>query len=310
MTVQISIHSEEKNVEIRQLEYFVAVAERLNFSRAAEQLYVSQPLLSQQIADLEEQLGVTLLVRNRRSVKLTNAGIALLREAKFILERVNGTRKIVQDAANGIGLGGTLRVGYEQVVDRSLIAHTSFRFKQAFPEVDVALSVRNSASLAYMLSEGELDLGFTLQPDEKLSPQFDRLVVALDRLSLFVATPLATDHFDMEYLKRMVREYQIYALDRDSKGINSIIHVLSTVSVTPQFIFLESIDDIIVAVEAGTGIGFLPYRRIKECLQLGSITAYPLSEMDYSEIGITVIWNKNNSNPLIRNFISNIAADE
>ncbi len=142
-----------------------------------------------------------LFIRNRRSVKLTNAGIALLQEARFIMNRVNGTKKLVQDVANGIGIGGKIRIGYEQVVDRSLIAKTTFRFRKLFQEVECSLSVRNSSNLIYLLSEEEIDLGFTLLPNDKLSPSFDRMVVALDTLSLIVATPLAKEEFDLEYLK-------------------------------------------------------------------------------------------------------------
>jgi DNA-binding transcriptional LysR family regulator len=73
------------NVEFRQLRYFVAVAEELHFRRAAQRLYVTQPALSRQIAQLEQELGVRLLERNRRRVQLTAAGDALLREARGIL---------------------------------------------------------------------------------------------------------------------------------------------------------------------------------------------------------------------------------
>ena len=72
-------------MELRQLQYFTAVAETLNFSRAAEILYISQPALSQQIADLERELGVLLLQRSKRSVSLTPAGTLLLQEAKKLL---------------------------------------------------------------------------------------------------------------------------------------------------------------------------------------------------------------------------------
>ena len=74
-------------MELRQLRYFVAVADTLNFSRAAESLYVSQSALSKQISELEQELGVALFDRDRRSVALTSAGQLLLPEAKDILMR-------------------------------------------------------------------------------------------------------------------------------------------------------------------------------------------------------------------------------
>ena len=76
-------------MEIRQLKYFAAVADTLNFSRAAETLFISQSALSKQIADLERELGMVLLQRDKRSVRLTPAGKVFLNEAKVILMRMD-----------------------------------------------------------------------------------------------------------------------------------------------------------------------------------------------------------------------------
>src|SRR5438045_518533 len=87
--------SEVLQMELRHLRYFVAVAEELHFRRAAERLHVAQPAVSEQVRKLEEELGVRLLERTHRSVSLTDAGAALLREARSVLEQA----EVAQQAA-------------------------------------------------------------------------------------------------------------------------------------------------------------------------------------------------------------------
>src|SRR3989442_12002121 len=97
-------------MELRHLRYFIGVAEAENVSRAALKLHVSQPGLSRQVRDLEEELGFLLLERSAKSVRLTEAGRAFLNEARAVLQRADEAVK----AARGIALGGTneIHVGY------------------------------------------------------------------------------------------------------------------------------------------------------------------------------------------------------
>jgi len=97
-------------MELRHLRYFVAVAEELHFRRAAERLHVAQPAVSEQIRKLEAEVGVRLLNRNRRTVSLTDAGAALLDEARRVLQQVEAARLALQDVRDGSA--GRLRIGY------------------------------------------------------------------------------------------------------------------------------------------------------------------------------------------------------
>jgi DNA-binding transcriptional LysR family regulator len=81
-------------MDIRQLRYFITVAEYLNFTKAANQLYVAQSAISHQIADLEQQLGLKLFIRNKRSVQLTPAGAVFLKEAIEIVEKMQGSSAV------------------------------------------------------------------------------------------------------------------------------------------------------------------------------------------------------------------------
>lgn len=97
-------------MDLRQLRYFIAVAEELHFGRAAARLFISQPALSFDIKKLEEQLGTQLLLRNNKSVKLTGAGQVLLVEARNLLLQAEKVKRLTQLSAEGDV--GQLRVGF------------------------------------------------------------------------------------------------------------------------------------------------------------------------------------------------------
>ena len=111
-----------------QLRYFVAAAEHLSFTRAAEQYYISQTAVTQQIHLLEETLGCELFDRSTRPVSLTSAGRSFLLDAKAILERMSSAQERVHDAATG--LTGTLRVGYVRGYERSDLSVLMRHFHQ------------------------------------------------------------------------------------------------------------------------------------------------------------------------------------
>ena len=122
-------------MEIRHLRYFLAVAEQLNFTRAAELLHVTQPTLSQQIVDLESQLGVQLFQRGKRGVSLTSAGTAMLEEARAILamreqclQRMAGFQK---------GDVGTLTIGVLEFFEDTLLPELTLSLRRRHPGIRV-----------------------------------------------------------------------------------------------------------------------------------------------------------------------------
>jgi DNA-binding transcriptional LysR family regulator len=128
-----------QKIELRHLRYFVAVAQELHFSRAAEKLHIAQPPLSQQIRQLERIVGVRLFERNRHSVTLTNAGQVFLMEILPILEQVEGAIRSAQEAHQG--LVGKLSVGYFRHVPGTdtFLPDVVALYRQRFPAVDIRL---------------------------------------------------------------------------------------------------------------------------------------------------------------------------
>ncbi len=148
-------------MELRQLEYFVAVAEERHFTRAAQRMLVSQSGLSASVRALERELGAPLFVRTTRSVELTGAGKALLQEATRTLAGARAAKEAVA-AVQGL-LRGSLSVGIEQCVTVDVAALLA-RFRAQHPNVEVHLRQAGSVVLVDDIAGGRLDLAFVSLP--------------------------------------------------------------------------------------------------------------------------------------------------
>ncbi|MCC6233072.1 MAG: LysR family transcriptional regulator [Verrucomicrobiales bacterium] len=145
-------------VELRHLRYFVCVAETLHFTQAAAQLHVAQPALSRQIRQLEEELGVALLERNRRRVELTPAGRTFLLEARNVLAQSAQAVRAAQTAAHPHR--GTLRVGYVWGLFHTTLPRWVHAFRSGAPEVSVHLFDLSATEQLIELKQGRIDLAF------------------------------------------------------------------------------------------------------------------------------------------------------
>src|SRR6476646_7110837 len=150
-------------VELRHLRYFAAVAEAENILRAATQkLHVSQPAVSRQIRDLEDELGVQLFERTGKAVSLTDAGRVFLREARTVLERTDEAVKNVRAFAQ---TGETeLHVGYSPLPGAQIMPAALRAFQQAMPRVHVRLHDWSSEQIAVGLREGRLKVALVARP--------------------------------------------------------------------------------------------------------------------------------------------------
>jgi LysR family cyn operon transcriptional activator len=144
--------------EIRQLRYFLEVADAHSFSRAAQRLGVSQPAVSQQIRELENTLGTTLLQRKGKRISLTVAGQLFEARARAILLQVDQT---VEDmTSEPRQLHGTLRLGVIPYLDIALMPKLLGHFAEAYPAIDLSVLEISSTDIETLLEEGRLDLGF------------------------------------------------------------------------------------------------------------------------------------------------------
>jgi DNA-binding transcriptional LysR family regulator len=171
-------------VELRYLLYFATVAEQQSFTRAAEKLRIAQPAISQQIRTLEEELEVKLLVRTKRSVRLTAAGQVFLREAKDILNRVERARTDARRAAQGAT--GTLSIGCFGWTASLFLPELIQAYRIRYPAVRITLDEQLPREQLDALEAGRIDVGFTRSLPKTKATRFlqervygDRVVAAL-----------------------------------------------------------------------------------------------------------------------------------
>jgi len=156
-------------MELRHLRYFVAVAEEENVSRAASKLHVSQPGVSRQIHDLEDEIGFLLFERSGKSVRLTVAGNIFLREARDILQR---TADAVKKARGGLASQAEINVGYAPSGTVEILPRALRAFKGSFPGVRVTLHDLSAEDMLPLLLQKKLDIALTLPP-RKLPRELD-----------------------------------------------------------------------------------------------------------------------------------------
>src|SRR5688572_19788772 len=147
-------------VELRLWRQFVTLAEELHFGRAAARLHMTQPPLTQAIANMEQQLGVRLFDRTKRSVRLTEAGAVLVPEARALLARASGLTAQAREAAHGSA--GRLRLAFVSTVGFTLLPQWVRAFRNDHPQVRLELTEATGDLQLQALERGDIDAGFLL----------------------------------------------------------------------------------------------------------------------------------------------------
>jgi DNA-binding transcriptional LysR family regulator len=205
-------------MDLRQLSYFVAVAEEGQFTRAAARVSVAQPAVSAQIGRLERELGETLFHRDQRAVRLTGAGEALLPHARAALAAADRGRDTIA-SLRGM-LHGRLRVGVAGPVDHRF-AETLGDFHRAHPAVEIVLTQEHNESLLEAAANGDVDAAIVGVGAQPLPPQIRTRVVATEPLVLAVrrGDPLSSRR---SVTLTQVRERPMITLVRGS-GLRTVL---------------------------------------------------------------------------------------
>ena len=244
-------------VELRHLRYFVAVAEAENVLRAATQkLHVSQPAVSRQIRDLEDELGVQLFERTGKAVNLTDAGRLFLKEARAVLERTDEAVRNVRAFAQAGEK--ELHVGYTPALRSQIVSPALHTFQQAMPNVHVKLHDWTSEKIVTGLRDGRLQLAFVVRPSKRGAfhgLRFEELLREQVHLAVPPTHPLAQRR--SVSLADAAREPFVGLTPEDFPDYNAYLaSIFAPVKNKPRVIEEhDSMTSVISAIEAGTGVG-------------------------------------------------------
>ncbi|SDF33324.1 LysR family transcriptional regulator [Sporomusa acidovorans] len=286
-------------MDIRQLRYFIAAAEYVNFTAAAKHIYISQQALSQQISELESDLGVILFNRKRNSISLTAAGEALLHEAKAIVSQTEEAIKLTRQIASGIS--GKLKVGYLGFAERYFLPKLLYQFRQKYPSIQLSCKQLSHGAIDDTLEHAEIDIGFIQVWETTKLTNICWHKLYADELCLIVPAnhPWAgrTDITRAELSK----EDFIFHPQNAPRAYTNLKRVCSNRGFSPSVDPVSDIMTVLMMVEAGFGISLLP-RHIP--LGYASPTLNILTVVgDDISVDVAVAWNRNNDNPSISLFL-------
>ena len=160
-------------MELRVLKYFLTVADEGNITRAADILHVTQPTLSRQLMELEDELGTALLIRGKRSVTLTDEGFLFKQQAEMIVELSDKLEHTFKDQKDVVC--GTIRIGASEAVGCRALAAYMKEFREKYPDVQFDLYNGMADNIKEMLERGLLDLGLVLEPVDTAKFEYVRL---------------------------------------------------------------------------------------------------------------------------------------
>lgn len=302
-------------MELRQLRYFVAVAESLNFSRAAEVLYISQSALSQQVADLEREMGVELLRRSKRMVELTDAGRLLLPEAKKLLYQSEKLIPHVRHAGQGQGEDREIFIGVDCSVDtafcptfRVLLTDTIYQLRKQVPGLRPVYLTCEYPELARVLDQGTCDLAVFLYPEGEF--QSDKRLKLCSRVlrEEEMVLVLRSDHpfaDTPENVRAILEKRGLYLLERETKGMSQGLRILDELGIRPHIRFCDSRAAMILTAESGESATILPAslaRGLRDpalrCLHFRTPAAV---------CNLLAVWREDNRNTLISRVVEPLA---
>ncbi len=245
-------------MELRHLRYFVAVAEKENVSRAALKLRVSQPGISRQIRDLEDEIGGQLFKRSAKSLKLTEAGAVFLAEAKAILLRADEAVQAVRAVMNGER--GQIQVGYAPSPTVELLPCALHAFQNLAPDVRVTLHDLSSEEMLRGLHEGKLDMCLMVKPSVKAlrGLKFDLLREYPTCVAMSPRHPLAKSK--SVSLKQLAQEPLLAYSRADYPEYHVMLEEVFRLSARKPRVVEEhdSASGLITAAEIGRGVALVP----------------------------------------------------
>lgn len=288
-------------MDLRQLRYFVTVAEELNFSRAALRLHMSQPPLSHQIKALEDELGVVLLARNRREVKLTEAGRAFLKDCRALLDQAHAASNRARQIAGGSY--GELRVGMAtSAIDHVMPRFVSI-FTQHFAPARVTLLDMGSEHQVRALVQDRLDLGFV--HSSAISGPLEHLPVYRGTFAIV----MPADHPLVERAVlglRDLAEEPMVTFSREHRSVlfDMLVAACMNAGFSPRLVHVARHPmSLFQMVRAGVGVSVVPQAY---AAMAGPDVHVRALDSSAGSLQIDAVWREQSSSPLLRQVVAQV----
>ncbi|OYT16431.1 MAG: transcriptional regulator [Bacteroidetes bacterium 4572_77] len=285
-------------IEFRHFKYFLAVADNLHFRKAAEQLFISQPGLSRQIKKMEEELGIVLLERHSRKVKLTKAGLYLQSELQLQFKRLDEILKHAKLLNDGID--GGLKLAYVGSAMQKIIPNLLLKFKEQHPNIIFNLKELDNHKQIESLLKQQIDIGFVRM--ERVPKGLELYPVFEDTFSLVLPKGHKMENSDLKDLSSLKEESFIFFDASYSASYHEKVMQIFDDSGFAPFVSHYTINasSIFRLVENNFGIAIVPtslklgYQMNIKFIELKSIP---------QRTTLMVVWNKSNTNPILNQFI-------
>jgi DNA-binding transcriptional LysR family regulator len=288
-------------MELRHLRYFVAVAEEENVSRAALKLHVSQPGISRQIQDLEDEIGFQLFERSAKSLKLTAAGKVFLAEAKSVLQHADEAVKKARAASDGAG--GEINVGYAPSLTVQILPQALRTFQEKFSGVRVALHDLSTEEMLSQLGEKKLQVALTVRPSAKLLRGLNFEELARYEMCVAVAPKNPLAKLKSVSLEQISREPIIAYSRKDYPEYHAMLEKLfAPVGHKPKIAGEhDGVTSILAAVESGRGFALVPSCVV--CMAGPRLKLLSLRPA-LPPILVVAVWRKESETQQVKNFIA------
>jgi len=295
-------------MNINQLKYFLAVAQHRSFTKAANQYYISQTAITQQIQALETTVGIQLIDRSTRPISLTPGGRVFLTEAQHILERMDTA--ILRSREASTGLMGSLRVGYTKGYEQSDLPRRLREFRRIYPHVVITCYRNDTDMLAAGLVNQEYDIIFTwdstnIRQEEQLQTKVIEHVPLY--VALYASHPFAKkDSLRREDLKDESILFMSPSSDGDSFGDAYYVRLYQKAGYQPNILLRTSdYESILMMIAAEQSICIVPKYCIGKLRSVDNVVFLPLSGEHETE-EILAVWHKSNMSPALQHFIERL----
>lgn len=276
---------------VRQLKYFVALAETLSFSKAAENCYVTQSTLSASIRDLEDILGQTLFERSSRQVLLTREGALFLDKATAILEELQGL--VLSMSKSSAPLSGKLRLGIIPTIAPFIIPELLLNLRKDYPALDLAIEEAQTYEILERLDKGSIDLALIALPYE--TAHYETFTIGEDPFFLAIKAEKAQNS-NKRTIKADDLDHHNILLLEDGHCLKD--HVLQSCQLGSygqnQNLRITSLDTLIRMVEKGLGETLVPAMAVKaQYYNKTNVTFLPLEDKPTPpQRKIALVWRK------------------